>query len=230
MPAILVGKYLIGRSFFSEGLIMTPGVENYGWESSENPCSNEYITPKILEILKSYNVNRVCDLGCGNGALANQLHKADFQVVGVEYDAAGVDLARTLQPEINFYNLGVQDDPQLIIKEEGAFFDAVVSTEVIEHLFSPHLLPIFARGLLLKGGYLVISTPYHGYLKNLALSIFDKWDFHHTPLWHGGHIKFWSRKTLTLLLESNGFEVIGFHGVGRFPWLWKSMILVCQRK
>lgn len=74
----------------------------------------------------------------------------------------------------------------------------------------------------------MISTPYHGYLKNLALSVFNKWDKHHTPLWHGGHVKFWSRKTLTQLLEANGFKVTEFHGAGRLPWLWKSMILVAK--
>jgi hypothetical protein len=87
---------------------------------------------------------------------------------------------------------------------------------------------MFARKLLPVGGYLVISTPYHGYLKNIALSIFNKWDKHHTVLWHGGHIKFWSRKTLTQLLQDNGFEVVGFVGAGRFPYLWKSMILVAR--
>lgn len=105
----------------------------------------------------------------------------------------------------------------------------MVSTEVIEHLFSPHLLPRFAAGVLKPGGWLVISTPYHGYLKNLALSLVDKWDDHHTPLWHGGHIKFWSRATLSRLLEENGFVVEGFSGVGRLPWLWKSMVLVARK-
>ena len=60
------------------------------------------------------------------------------------------------------------------------------------------------------------------------MAILDKWDFHHTALWHGGHIKFWSRKTLTQLLEANGFRVTEFHGAGRLPWLWKSMILVAK--
>jgi hypothetical protein len=72
-------------------------------------------------------------------------------------------------------------------------------------------------------------TPYHGYLKNLALSVFDKWDFHHTPLWHGGHIKFWSKRTLTQLLTDSGFDVVEFHGVGRLPYLWKSMVLVATK-
>ena len=56
-----------------------------------------------------------------------------------------------------------------------------------------------------------------------------KWDHHHTANWHGGHIEFWSRKTLTKLLEDVGFEVTGFKGGGRLSLLWKSMILVARR-
>jgi len=207
---------------------MTNVVESYGWESESGPESCGYITPKVLEILRSLNVNRICDLGPGNGALANSVKQAGYYVSGVEYDAQGVLLSKKNYSEINFYNLGVQDDPAPILTAEGQVFDAVVSTEVVEHLFSPHLLPIFARKLLSPEGYLVISTPYHGYLKNLALSIFNMWDKHHTPLWHGGHIKFWSKATLSQLLESNGFKVVSFHGVGRFPYVWKSMILVAK--
>ena len=99
----------------------------------------------------------------------------------------------------------------------------------IEHLFTPHRLPDYAHSVLREGGYLVVSTPYHGYLKNLLLSLFDKWDYHHKSPCVGGHIKFWSRATLTELLEDHGFRVLGFSGVGRLPFLWKSMILVAER-
>ena len=71
----------------------------------------------------------------------------------------------------------------------------------------------------------MISTPYHGYLKNLVMAATGKMDAHFTVLWDGGHIKFWSRKTLTQLLEEFGFEVIGFKGSGRFPYIWKSMFI-----
>lgn len=207
---------------------MSNVVDDYGWATSSGPESCGYITPQVLRILGDQGAMRVCDLGSGNGALVAALRDAGYYAVGVEYDSQGVALAQMNNPGINFYNLGVQDDPAVVLTAEAQPFDAVVSTEVVEHLFSPHLLPIFARQLLRGGGWLVISTPYHGYLKNLALSIFNKWDKHHTPLWHGGHIKFWSRKTLTKLLEENGFKVIEFHGAGRFPWLWKSMILVAR--
>lgn len=206
-----------------------PVSEGYGWSSSKAPHTSAYIAPRILEILKGLGVDRVLDVGAGNGALCSKLASAGFRVVGVENDEEGVRIARATHPGIPFHHFGVQHEPARLLDRERPF-DAVVSTEVIEHLFSPHLLPAYARGVLKPGGYLVLTTPYHGYLKNLVLSILDKWDTHHTVLWHGGHIKFWSRATLTRLLADNGFRVIGFSGVGRLPYLWKSMVLVAQKE
>lgn len=201
--------------------------ENYGWHAPEAPHAHAYLQPAILKILKGLKVTRILDLGSGNGALCRYLAAAGFDVVGAEVDGRGVEISKSSSSHIPFYELGVQHDPSLLLKTEIKF-DAVVSTEVVEHLFSPHLLPQFARQVLREGGYLVVSTPYHGYLKNLAISLLGKWDFHHSPLWHGGHIKFWSRPSLTRLLEENGFDVIDFAGIGRLPYLWKSMIIVAK--
>jgi 2-polyprenyl-3-methyl-5-hydroxy-6-metoxy-1,4-benzoquinol methylase len=205
-------------------------VAEYGWASdAQPPGSCTYVMPRILEILKRFKARRVLDIGSGNGALCAELTTMNYDTVGIEYDAKGVAISRKVYPEIPFYCFGVQDDPAEFLANE-LLFDVVVSTEVIEHLFSPHFLPIYTHKCLKPGGYLVLTTPYHGYLKNLALSVFNKWDMHHNPLWHGGHVKFWSCKTLTNLLEINGFEVIEFSGVGRFPYLWKSMVLVAKKR
>ena len=206
----------------------TNTVSNYGWSTDEGPQSCGYIAPHVLKVLAKLGVRRVLDLGAGNGALCAQLAAAGYEVAGVEPDDAGCALASRTHPEIAFYNFGVQDDPAALMQRERPF-DAVVSTEVVEHLYSPHLLPNYAAAVLKERGYLVITTPYHGYLKNLALSLSDYWDKHHSPLWHGGHIKFWSRKTLTQLLSESGFTVLAFSGVGRFPYLWKSMVLVARK-
>jgi 2-polyprenyl-3-methyl-5-hydroxy-6-metoxy-1,4-benzoquinol methylase len=204
-------------------------VDDYGWGSAQPSYSNSYITPDVIKILTKIGAKRVADLGAGNGSLCGQLASLGFQVVGVEHDKKGVDIARATNPSIPFYNFGVQDNPADLLRSEE-HFDTVISTEVIEHLFAPHLLPIYAKQILKDNGYLVITTPYHGYLKNLALSVLDQWDKHHSALWHGGHIKFWSRESLSQLLEQNGFRVIGFSGLGRYPYLWKSMVLTAQKK
>lgn len=203
-------------------------VDSYGWDDPQETLAASYITSVVLRQLNSLNVRRVLDLGSGNGALCARLKASGLDVVGVEYDQGGVDIARHAHPDINFHRFGIHDDPSLLLGLETNF-DAVVSTEVVEHLFSPHLLPVYARAVLRTGGYLIISTPYHGYLKNLMLSVFDRWDTHHTPLWHGGHIKFWSRRTLTRLINDNGFNVTDFSGAGRMPYLWKSMVITAVK-
>lgn len=205
-------------------------VENYGWKSEQAPCSCGFVAPLVVSILSRLRVRCVLDAGCGNGALCGMLKAGGFDVAGAEIDEDGCAIARKMYPNILFFNVGVYDSPVPILGVgDGGRFDAVVSTEVVEHLFSPQCLPRFAASVLKTEGVLVVSTPYHGFLKNLVLSLLNHWDAHHTALWEGGHIKFWSRKTLTRLVEANGFKVIEFHGAGRVPWLWKSMVLVAKK-
>jgi 2-polyprenyl-6-hydroxyphenyl methylase/3-demethylubiquinone-9 3-methyltransferase len=72
--------------------------------------------------------------------------------------------------------VGVYDDPRSVL--EGGLYDCVVSTEVIEHLYAPQKLPVFASQVLRPEGWLIVSAPYHGYLKNLVWSVFNYWDVH----------------------------------------------------
>lgn len=115
----------------------------------------------------------------------------------------------------------------LPIELEKIHFDTIISTEEIEHLYSPQSFILFYNLILNKnsGGELIISTLYHGYFKNLMLALLNQMDNHFTALLEGGHIKFWSIKTLTLLVEKNGFKIVKFVGCGRFPFLWKTMFI-----
>jgi hypothetical protein len=73
----------------------------------------------------------------------------------------------------------------------------------------------------------IVSTPYHGYWKNLALSLVPgAWDRHHHPLQDDGHIKFWSIPTLRMLLSKAGFQQTSFRRVGRLGPLAKSMVAI----
>jgi 2-polyprenyl-3-methyl-5-hydroxy-6-metoxy-1,4-benzoquinol methylase len=203
--------------------------DGYGWSSADPPHSCGYLAEPILEILGALQVGSVLDLGSGNGSLCWLLAERGFEVAGAEYDAEGYRIASEAHPRIRFYNLGVQDDPSEILRDRAAGFDAVVSTEVIEHLYSPQLLPQFAQRVLKPDGYPVPSISYRGYLKNLVLSVLGKWEAHPSSFWEGCHIKFWSRATLTRLLAEANSVVVDFSGIGRIPYLRKSMVLVARR-
>jgi 2-polyprenyl-6-hydroxyphenyl methylase/3-demethylubiquinone-9 3-methyltransferase len=143
----------------------------------------------------------------------------------MDWEESGVVHARKLCPDVRFEVASVYDD----IASRFGQFDAVVSLEVIEHLYDPRAFVGRVRECLRPAGLFILSTPYHGYLKNLLIALGGKFDAHVSPLWDGGHIKFWSRRTLTALLEEEGFRVVAFIGAGRLPYLWKSMILVGSR-
>ena len=201
----------------------------YGWTSDSGPHSCDYLLPVVSSALSRLGAVTVLDLGAGNGALSRALAERGFQVVGVEPDAAGAAIARRAAPHIPFYELAVGDSPDPLLRDYPKGFDAVVSTEVVEHLYAPRELPRFARSVLTPGGRLILTTPYHGYVKNLALSVTARWDRHLDPLWDGGHIKFWSPTSITRLLTSEGFEMESVRGVGRVPFLWKSMLVEAKR-
>jgi 2-polyprenyl-3-methyl-5-hydroxy-6-metoxy-1,4-benzoquinol methylase len=199
-------------------------LNDYGWRAAQPPESNRYTTPTAIRACKKFGVCRVLDAGCGNGALCRTLAENGFDTTGCDADPRGIEIAAGAVPQARFAVVGVYDEPARLGTDK---FGAVVCTEVIEHLYLPCMLPRFAPKVLRPRGLLILSTPYHGYLKNLALSVFDHWDAHYTSLWDGGHIKFWSRRTLSTLLNEEGFDVVDFHGCGRVPFLWRSMVLVC---
>jgi 2-polyprenyl-3-methyl-5-hydroxy-6-metoxy-1,4-benzoquinol methylase len=141
-----------------------------------------------------------------------------------------VRIARQNCPGAKFYQLTVDDGPDQVLADYPHGFDVVVSTEVIEHLYAPPRLAAFAHSVLRDGGHLLLTTPHHGYLKNLAIALVNGWDRHADPLWDGGHIKLFSHRTIRLLLEEAGFRIIHLGGVGRVPYLWKSMVVVARKQ
>ena len=54
----------------------------------------------------------------------------------------------------------------------------VISLVVAEHLFYPRKLLEQSYQVVKPGGCIIFSTPYHGYLKNLAISVVNGWDKH----------------------------------------------------
>jgi 2-polyprenyl-3-methyl-5-hydroxy-6-metoxy-1,4-benzoquinol methylase len=207
-------------------------IPDYGWQSGDAEQSHDYLQPVVLSAVRTLapvrtTPARVFDAGCGNGALLRKLQLTGYEVAGCDASESGVTQARRLCGErVRVERLSVYED---LNGTFGGDWDVVVSTEVIEHLYSPRDFIRQVRVLLRPGGALVLSTPYHGYLKNLALAATGTLDRHFTALWDGGHIKFWSYATLTQLLGEVGFHRFAFHGAGRLPWLWKSMVVVAHK-
>ena len=196
------------------------------WADSKVPEAHSYLVPPTLKALRESNARTVLDLGCGNGACSARLQSEGFMVTACDSSTSGIVFARRTHPTIDFFQHDISQPlpPRCLGK-----FDAVVSLEVVEHLLQPRYLIASARQALLPGGVAIISTPFHGYWKNLALAVTDSFDDHWHPLRDFGHVKFFSKKTLFSLLEEMDLSVKDFIRVGRVPLLARSMLVVALK-
>lgn len=184
--------------------------------------------PAFLEFAgPDFEGKRVLDVGCGNGYLCGEFLRHGCNVVGIDLSESGISVARRAYPSGRFEVLAADERVLENLAEDP--FDIVISSEVVEHLYAPRA---YARGCyaaVKPGGTFICSTPYHGYLKNLVIALRGDWDNHANPLWDGGHIKLWSKRTLRTLLEEAGFVDFAFRGAGRLPALWMTMVARCRR-
>ncbi|HEX6044882.1 MAG TPA: methyltransferase domain-containing protein [Pyrinomonadaceae bacterium] len=198
-----------------------PAYSEFEWRSERaaNGVSGEKLTDVFIALMQKLDgVRSICDLGCGNGHIAGRLASLGYEVTGIDASRSGIDIAQRAYPNVNFIEAFIQN---AIGSEQ---FDLVLSSDVIEHLYRPSDLLEAAFTLLKPHGHVLIGTPYHGYLKNVALAISGRMDSHYSALHDGGHIKFFSVNTLSQLMASHSFTNLSFTFYGRVPWLWKNMI------
>jgi len=193
--------------------------QDYGFPSNAPSHMHGHFLPPLFNLCDSLLKPgaRVLEVGCGNGFTAGQFTALGCEVVGIDLSEQGITQARRAHPGARFEQLLA--DSRILENLGCAPFDLVVSTEVVEHLYAPRAYMAGCFQALRPGGRFVCSTPYHGYLKNLSLAVLSKWDDHANPLWDSGHIKLWSRRTLSELLMEAGFVHLRFRGAGRLPFL-----------
>jgi SAM-dependent methyltransferase len=203
------------------------GITKFGWASADEEVHQQYTLPAIMALLPQSKPLNIIDVGCGNGYLVNYLSSAGHHVVGIDTAEDGIEIARDTYPHLKFQLRSAYERLDDLL---GAPVDVIISSEVIEHLYYPQRFLKNMYATLRPGGYLILTTPYHGYLKNIAISLFNGWDDHHHPAREGGHIKFFSEKSLHRMLTDHRFGDVTFRNAGRLPFLWKSMVCRAQKE
>jgi 2-polyprenyl-3-methyl-5-hydroxy-6-metoxy-1,4-benzoquinol methylase len=163
-------------------------ISGYHYASASHGHTHAYLVPMVRRELASFfgassqAHARIFELGCGNGSIAAGLSEAGYQVCGVDPNSEGIAHAQAAYPEIRLETGSGYDD---LVARFGRF-PAVISLEVVEHVYAPRDYARTLFDLVEPGGMALVSTPYHGYLKNLALAVTGKFDAHFTALWDHG--------------------------------------------
>ncbi|MDR2796208.1 MAG: class I SAM-dependent methyltransferase [Spirochaetaceae bacterium] len=137
---------------------------------------------------------RALDIGCATGALPAKLRERGWQAEGVEINGRQADYARRTR------GLLVYERPLEENRLTAGAYTLITASHLIEHLRRPRVFLAEARRLLAAEGRLFLTTPnIDGFQARLFGSrwrsaIFD-------------HLYLFSAKTLTRLLEQEGFLI-----------------------
>jgi 2-polyprenyl-3-methyl-5-hydroxy-6-metoxy-1,4-benzoquinol methylase len=197
------------------------------WQREAPPPLADPLASTRLALLRSFlgeADRRILDAGAGSGWLAGQLARERVEATGMDISQHAVDLARERHPSARFIRHSVEELPWPI---DAGSQDVVTAFEVIEHLLRPGALVEGAREVLRPGGHVAISTPYHGRVKNIVLSLVA-FDHHFAP--EGDHIRFFTDAALRRLLVSNGFEIERIRHFGRFAPLWAGVFVWARKR
>ena len=165
---------------------------------------------------------RVLDVGCGRGRCTFALAEAGYQAVGIDVSERAIAEARATVPGAQFL---VQNLASPLPFPDAAF-DAAFMTDVIEHVFDPRIVVREVFRVLGPRGQFLISTPYHGLVKNVMIALF-RFDRHFDP--QGPHIRFFSRNSLTNLLLEAGFGSFRYFYLGRVFPVWKNLVVMASK-
>lgn len=172
----------------------------------------------------------VLDVGCGNGVISRSVGEAGYNVYGIDVSEKAIAKARQLNkfPNVSFDVISAE---QLIA--EGKKYNAIICSEVLEHLNKPGDLLATLYKSLTDNGVLIVTVP-NGkgprevFVTKPVISLQKKNNF----IWRTvqglkkmlgykgttaqsdasdlTHIQFFTRKSLNTLAQANNFKIIKF--------------------
>ena len=141
----------------------------------------------------SLHGKKVVEIGCGKGEFLSLMKKAGVDAYGIEYSDESVDYCRKNDLKVEKLYLEGEDD-----KISGHPFDCFFIMNFFEHLQDPNATLKSLYNNLSDSGVGLIEVPnFDMILRNDLFSEFIN-----------DHLFYFTKETLTRVLELNGFEII----------------------
>ena len=171
------------------------------------------VNPTLLDLVRT-DATRICEFGCGGGALARAVRKklgSDIHYVGIELmgDAlarAGAALDVAVQCDLD----GAADwsnHPQLNQALPLAHFDHAIFGDVLEHLYNPKQVLAQAAKRLRPGGTVLVCVPNVQHWSVFAQLVKGSWPQADAGLFDRTHLRWFTLTDMATLLNEVGLVV-----------------------
>ncbi|MDP3888449.1 MAG: class I SAM-dependent methyltransferase [bacterium] len=214
-------------------------VKRYNKDGLDMPVNP--IRKKLMLDLTGRN-KKVLDLGCYYYLFDKQLIDNDNEVYGL--DLSPKVLQRAKRVGVKAYLCNIETDKWPV---KANFFDTVIAGEVVEHMLDTDQFLQNIGRVLKKSGTLVLTTPNLASLGRRLLLLLGRNPVIETSLniEMGGHVRYFVKESLYILLEQNGFQIEEFTSdvilfnetqtlyssslAKTFPTLGKSLIIRARK-
>lgn len=114
----------------------------------------------INRLVNSLGVNKILDMGCGEGLQIRYLisRNKDLSIEGIDINSQAIDMAKQFCPGLSFRQGDICN-----MDYRSKSFDLILATEVLEHLVNPEAAIIEAKRLSRK--YCIFSIPWEPYFR-----------------------------------------------------------------
>lgn len=120
--------------------------------------NNAKVPAELKFLVDNNSFDALIDIGCGDGALLHKLKTLGYlekiNVWAVDSSETRLESVKKISDDIKT----VQDDAQMLSKVPDSFFDLIVTTQVIEHVFSDEdMVRSFSR-IAKRGAVVYLDT------------------------------------------------------------------------
>ena len=183
----------------------------------------------VLE--QSLPVNgKILDVGCGNGVISRHLGRLGYNVLGIDVSEKTIETARQISPmpNVQFMTRSAEE-----LVASGEKYDAVICSEVLEHLNDPGKLLKVLHDCLADNGKRIITVPNgkgpretfvtkpilnlrkkNNWIWRTVLKVKKMLGYSGTTVQSAAdnldHIQFFSKQDLENLSRRYGFRITGF--------------------
>jgi SAM-dependent methyltransferase len=148
---------------------------------------------------------RVLDVGCGRGALGQAIQDLGWEVWGIEHSA---EVCKTARQRLDRLIEADLLDVEEIRPGLGAqLFDAIVFSDVLEHLIDPLAVVESYAGFLKPGGKMIVSVP-NAVVWTNRLAFLCGWvEYTDSGVMDRTHLRFFTFRSAKRLIRQSGLRL-----------------------
>ncbi len=182
---------------------------------------NEGILKQFERLLPT--TGRVLDVGCGRAALGLAIRQLGWEVWGVEQSGeacttAGTRIDTLVEADLHDYE-GVR------ARLGDTRFDALVFSDVLEHVYDPRTVLEKYLEFVKPGGKVLISVPNSVVWTNRLSLLFGRVEYTDTGVMDRTHIRFFTFRTAKRLVQAAGLSV---DRVASTPYLVRAVLPIVK--